>query len=155
MVGHFDACLGCMACVTSCPSGVQYDRLIEQTRAQVERRHERSRGERALRGLIFSLFPHPRRLRLIRGPLRVAQRLGLDRLVQRSGVISRVSPHLAVMQSLAPPLSRRERVPERVAARGTRRAVVGMLTGCVQREFLDRKSTRLNSSHVAISYAVF
>ena len=135
MVGHFDACLGCMACVTSCPSGVQYDRLIEQTRAQVERRHERSRGERALRGLIFSLFPHPRRLRLIRGPLRVAQRLGLDRLVQRSGVISRVSPHLAVMQSLAPPLSRRERVPERVAARGTRRAVVGMLTGCVQREF--------------------
>ena len=38
MVQHFDACLGCMACVTACPSGVQYDRLIEDTRAQVERR---------------------------------------------------------------------------------------------------------------------
>ena len=41
MVGHFDACLGCMACVTACPSGVQYDKLIETTRAQVERRHRR------------------------------------------------------------------------------------------------------------------
>ena len=50
MVEHWDACLGCMACVTACPSGVQYDTLIEQTRAQVERRHERSRGDRALRG---------------------------------------------------------------------------------------------------------
>ena len=44
MVSHFDACLGCMACVTACPSGVQYDRLLERTRAQVERRHPRSRA---------------------------------------------------------------------------------------------------------------
>lgn len=44
MVEHFDACLGCMACVTSCPSGVQYDRLIELTRAEVEREHERALG---------------------------------------------------------------------------------------------------------------
>ena len=62
MVSHWDACLGCMACVTACPSGVQYDKLIESTRAQVERNHERSAGDKALRGLIFSLFPHPRRL---------------------------------------------------------------------------------------------
>src|SRR5690242_1651669 len=79
MVGHFDACLGCMACVTACPSGVRYDRLIEQTRAQVERRHTRPRRQRALRAVIFALFPHPRRLRLVRGPLRVMQRLRLDR----------------------------------------------------------------------------
>ena len=51
MVGHFDACLGCMACVTACPSGVQYDKLIEATRAQVERRHERTPvGPGAARG---------------------------------------------------------------------------------------------------------
>src|ERR687887_2321445 len=42
MVQHFDRCLGCMACVTSCPSGVQYDRLIETTRAQVEHEHPRT-----------------------------------------------------------------------------------------------------------------
>src|SRR6476659_7136710 len=71
MVSHWDACLGCMACVTACPSGVQYDTLIEQTRAQVERNHDRTRKDKALRGLIFSLFPYPKRLRLLRGPLRV------------------------------------------------------------------------------------
>src|SRR2546427_7821495 len=53
MVRHFDQCLGCMACVTACPSGVHYDKLIEATRAQVERRYPRSRLERALRAAVF------------------------------------------------------------------------------------------------------
>lgn len=135
MVSHWDACLGCMACVTACPSGVQYDRLIEQTRAQVERRVERPAKDRALRTLIFSLFPYPNRLRLMRAPLRLAQRTGALRLVERTGLVGRVSPQLQVMQRLAPPLGPRVEVPERTAAVGTRRAVVGMLTGCVQREF--------------------
>lgn len=135
MVQHFDACLGCMACVTSCPSGVQYDRLIEQTRAQVERRHDRSPADRALRSAIFALFPYPARLRLLRGPLRLAQRVGADRLLQRSGLLERISPQLATMAGLAPALGKPERVPELTPAVGPRRAVVGMLTGCVQREF--------------------
>ena len=135
MVQHWDRCLGCMACVTSCPSGVQYDKLIESTRAQVERRHERTPKDRALRGLIFALFPHPRRLRLLRGPLRGYQRSGLDRLVRRTGLLERLAPQLAAMESLAPRLGRPERLPSRIAAAGERRAVVGMLTGCVQREF--------------------
>ncbi|SEG61005.1 glycolate oxidase iron-sulfur subunit [Thermomonospora echinospora] len=135
MVEHFDRCLGCMACVTACPSGVRYDRLIEQTRAQVEREHSRPAGERAVRELIFRLFPYPRRLHALRGPLRLYQRTGLDRLVERTGVLERLSPALAAMERLAPPLGRAPRLPERVAARGGRRATVGMLTGCVQREF--------------------
>lgn len=135
MVQHWDRCLGCMACVTACPSGVQYDKLIEATRAQVERRHDRSPADRALRALIFSLFPHPRRLRLLRGPLRGLQRTGLDRRLRRSGLLERLSPQLAAMESLAPRLGRAERLPERAPAVGERRAVVGMLTGCVQREF--------------------
>lgn len=135
MVEHFDACLGCMACVTACPSGVQYDRLLEQTRAQVERRVDRPAKERALRTLIFSLFPYPARLRALRGPLRLAQRSGVLGLVGRTGLVGRVSPELEVMQNLAPPLGPRVSVPERTPAVGERRAVVGMLTGCVQREF--------------------
>ncbi len=135
MVDHWDACLGCMACVTACPSGVQYDRLIEQTRAQVERRVERPARDRALRTLIFNLFPYPERLRVLRAPLRLAQRTGALRLVGRTGLVGRVSPELEVMQSLAPPLGPRVSVPERTPAVGERRAVVGMLTGCVQREF--------------------
>jgi glycolate oxidase iron-sulfur subunit len=135
MVAHFDRCLGCMACVTACPSGVQYDRLIEDTRQQVERRHSRSPRERALRAAIFGLFPYPRRLRLLRGPLRAYQASGLQRLVSRTGLLPRLLPTLATLESLAPTLARAERLPERVPARGERRAVVGMLTGCVQRAF--------------------
>ncbi len=135
MVSHWDACLGCMACVTACPSGVQYDTLIEQTRAQVERRHERPTRERALRGLIFSLFPHPRRLRLLRGPLRAMQATGLDRALRRTGLLERMAPQLAAMERLAPRLAKAERLPERLAATGERRAVVGLLTGCVQGAF--------------------
>src|SRR3954463_7997511 len=48
-VSHFDRCLGCMACLTSCPSGVQYDKLIEATRAQIERRFPRKFAERLFR----------------------------------------------------------------------------------------------------------
>ena len=134
MVGHFDACLGCMACVTSCPSGVQYDKLIEATRAQVERRHHRTRRERLLRAAIFSLFPHPKRLRLLRGPLRLYQRSGLERALRRTGVLGR-TPTLAALESLAPTLGRNLPLPERIQASGPTRAVVGMLLGCVQREF--------------------
>ncbi|MEU4427739.1 4Fe-4S dicluster domain-containing protein, partial [Actinoplanes sp. NPDC024001] len=104
MVTHFDRCLGCMACVTACPSGVRYDRLIEDTRAQVERRHDRGAKDRALRAAIFALFPYPRRLRLLRGPLWAYQRSGLQRLVGRSGLLERLAPTLATLESLAPRL---------------------------------------------------
>jgi glycolate dehydrogenase iron-sulfur subunit len=134
MVQHFDRCLGCMACVTACPSGVRYDRLIEDTRAQVERRHPRTRAERLLRGAIFRLFPYPRRLRLLRGPLRAYQASGVRRLL---GPLLARTPTLATLESLAPRLRRPERLPERVPAVGPRRAVVGMLTGCVQRAFFS------------------
>jgi glycolate oxidase iron-sulfur subunit len=135
MVGHFDACLGCLACVPACPSGVRYDRLIAATRAQVERHHPRTRRDRALRAAVFTLFPHPARLRVLRGPLRAVQRTGLDRLVRRTGLLERVSPGLAAMERLTPRLGRPVRIPARVPARTTRRAVVGLLTGCVQRVF--------------------
>ncbi|GIH08831.1 glycolate oxidase iron-sulfur subunit [Rhizocola hellebori] len=128
MVQHFDNCLGCMACVTACPSGVKYDRLIEATRAQVERRHPRGLRQKALRGLVFGLFPYPRRLRLLRGPLRAYQKIGIRIKLAKA-------PTLAMLESLAPRLSKPEKTPERLAAQGPRRAVVGMLTGCVQRTF--------------------
>ncbi|HXF97406.1 MAG TPA: 4Fe-4S dicluster domain-containing protein, partial [Gaiellaceae bacterium] len=68
---HFDRCLGCMACVSACPSGVRYDRLIEATREAVEREVERPLGERLVRSLLFRVLPHPRRMRaaLLLAPL--------------------------------------------------------------------------------------
>jgi len=202
---HFDRCLGCMACMTACPSGVQYDQLIEAARVWTEQAHSpsasspsqsppsasppipapsasspsqsfpsasppvpapsgpshdksdlsdishmRRRGsvapgvgrrpvrDRAARAAIFALFPYPRRLRAAVGPLRLAQRTGLDQRIAASELPGRVSPALGAALRLAPPPSRPVRLPERVAARGSRRAVVGMLTGCVQSVFFPR-----------------
>ncbi|WP_127503397.1 (Fe-S)-binding protein [Actinoplanes solisilvae] len=146
MVEHFDRCLGCMSCVSACPSGVKYDRLIEDTRAQVERRHTRPSRDRALRAAIFALFPYPRRLRLLRGPLRAYQSSGLQGLIARSGLLARLGPTLATLESLAPRLRKVPPPPRRVAAKGTRRAVVGMLTGCVQGAFFPE----VNSATVRI-----
>src|SRR6185312_3782008 len=105
MAGHFDACLGCMACVTACPSGVQYDRLIEETRARVEAERPRTRADRLLREAIFAVFPYPKRLRALRLPLRAyqASRINLAPL------LSRVSPTLAAMERLAPPRAKHVR----------------------------------------------
>jgi glycolate oxidase iron-sulfur subunit len=137
-VQHFDRCLGCMACVTSCPSGVQYDKLIEATRAQVERRYRRSLADRLYRDFIFSLFPYPSRLRVALGPAWLYQRLGLQWLLRASGAMALLPAKLRSMEALLPQLSAaafRSRMPERVAAHGPPRRRVGLLLGCVQRVF--------------------
>lgn len=126
MVTHFDRCLGCMACVTACPSGVQYDRLIERVRPQVERHHRRPAAERAFRRLLFGTLPHPRRLRALVPLLEVSRRLGLERLRARPAQALRVAPR-------RPP--RAPALAELTPALGSRRGRVGLLLGCVQRVF--------------------
>jgi len=136
-VGHFDKCLGCMACLTSCPSGVQYDKLIEATRAQIERRFERSAGDRAFRRMLFELFPHPDRLRLLAPALWFYERSGLRRLAHATGLMKLFPERLRAMESLTPPVTLRSLKPERLdrSPAGPPRMRVGMLTGCVQRVF--------------------
>jgi glycolate oxidase iron-sulfur subunit len=137
MVTHFDRCLGCMACVTACPSGVQYDKLIEATRPQVERNYSRPRRESAYRRFVFEAFTHPGRLRPMVPLLAAYRRLGLARLVADRGVARRW-PHLASLERLAPDVPVRaawRRLPERTQPRGRRRGRVGFLQGCVQRVF--------------------
>jgi glycolate oxidase iron-sulfur subunit len=135
---HVDNCLGCLGCVTACPSGVRYDLLIADARARVERRPRPVR-ERLLREALFRLFPYPRRLRLLRGPLRAYRLTGLDRLGERlADGLGRLSPAAGALAALAPRPGRTPwpggRLPTRVRAGvpGRPRAVVGMLTGCVQ-----------------------
>lgn len=137
-VQHFDSCLGCLACVTTCPSGVQYDKLIEATRQQVERNHPRSLPEKLLRRLIFSTFPYPDRLRLLLRPLGLYQKVGLQKLVRSLGILPQLSPQLAAMESMLPPIppqAFQDTLPEVVPAVGEKRYRVGLLLGCVQRLF--------------------
>src|SRR5438034_11702395 len=86
-VAHMDNCLGCMACVTACPSGVKYDKLIEATRAQIERNYDRPTLDGLLRRMIFNVFPRPERLRLLLGPMRIYQSSRLQSLIRRSGLL--------------------------------------------------------------------
>ena len=116
---HFDRCLGCMACVSSCPSGVRYDRLIETTRAAVEEEYERPPDDRLVRGLLFSVLPYPERMRTA---LRLAP---LGRVVP---LPKRFRPLI----ELAPRWRARAETPEFTPSSGPRRARVGLLTGCVQ-----------------------
>ncbi len=137
-VRHFDQCLGCMACVTACPSGVQYDKLIEATRSQIERHYPRTLADKLFRRLLFALFPYPNRLRVLAAPLWLYQISGLRRLVQRSGGLKLLPARLKAMEALLPPVSLsglRSRLPRQIAAHGTRRRRVGLLLGCVQRVF--------------------
>jgi glycolate oxidase iron-sulfur subunit len=139
VVQHWDSCLGCMACVTACPSGVQYGRLIEQTRQQVERRHRRPIRQRGLRAAVFALLPHHRRLRALGVLLAGYRASGMQRLVRRSGVVPRLPAMLQSVETLTPQLSLRglrAAAPRRLApVSGRPRMRVAMLTGCVQRAF--------------------
>jgi glycolate oxidase iron-sulfur subunit len=118
---HFDRCLGCMACVTSCPSGVRYDTLIEETRATVERDHRRPRSERLQRRLLFATLPHPRRMRLA---------LRLAPLGRRLPAPAWARP----MLELAPRWRSTDRPAPVTPCGDSTRALhrVGLLTGCVQ-----------------------
>jgi len=132
-VNHFDACLGCMACVTACPSGVEYGKLIEATRAQIERRYTRPAAEKRFRRLLFSIFPHPDRLRALLLPLRLYQKAGLQSLVRRAGIPKLFPARFRAMEALLPQVPAQETLPELIPAQGERRRRVGLLLGCVQR----------------------
>ena len=141
LVEHLDKCLGCLACMPACPSGVQYGSLIEAGRSQIDRRYERPLSERLFRSLIFSLFPYPGRLKLMMPFFYLYEKLGIRYLVESSGVLGMVSQNLAQMGEMlpkvgsplpAPPL------PEVVPAKVKRRYRVALLTGCVQSVFFTR-----------------
>jgi glycolate oxidase iron-sulfur subunit len=126
-----------MACVTACPSGVQYDKLIEATRQQVERRYERRADDRAFREMIFQFFPYPNRLRAIAAPMRLYQRFGVGDKLRKAGIMQRIPARMRAMEALLPDLPKEEKIPEVTGPVGEKRRRVGVLTGCVQRVFFS------------------
>ncbi|MBD2664991.1 glycolate oxidase subunit (Fe-S) protein [Richelia sinica FACHB-800] len=139
-VQHFDSCLGCLACVTTCPSGVQYDKLISATRHQVERNYSRSLSDQFIRKLIFSLFPNPDLLRIFLFPLFIYQKLGISQILRATGLIKKISPRLAAMESILPEItlqSFQDNLADIIPAQGKKRYRVGVILGCVQRLFFS------------------
>jgi glycolate oxidase iron-sulfur subunit len=137
---HFDSCLGCLACVSTCPSGVQYDRLLAATRPQVERNQPRSFQDWLIRKLIFNLFPYPNRLRLLLPFFWLYQKSGLQVSIGKTGILKKVFPRLAAMESILPEINLKSfnnNYPDVIPAQGEKKHRVGVILGCVQQLFFS------------------
>ncbi len=144
-VRHIDLCLDCRACETACPSGVEYGKLVEAARAQIERNYRRPLASRFLRWLGFQqLLPYPSRLALAGRLLRFYQRSRLRRVAQLSGLL-KLFGKLGQAEKLLPPMddsfffSELGRVfpaegepGRRSLGVGGRRARVAFFAGCMQ-----------------------
>ncbi len=141
LVKHLDMCLGCIACEPACPSGVKYSRLIESARSQIERRYERPFSDKLHRLLIYSIFPYPKRLRLLLPLLYLYQVSGLKHLVHTSGILRKLSSRLSKMDDMLPAIKSSElfpSMPNLIPAMGKKRYRVAFLTGCVQSVLFPR-----------------
>ena len=125
-VKHIDRCLSCLACMTTCPSGVHYMHLIDQARAYVEATYRRPWHDRGLRWLLARIVPHPMRFRLAMGAAKLAR--PFRRLVPDA----RLRAMLDMAAVPIPPVSRNDD-PQVFAAEGVRRYRVALLTGCAQK----------------------
>jgi glycolate oxidase iron-sulfur subunit len=134
-VRHIDLCLDCRSCETACPSGVEYGRLVEAARGQIERHHRRPPVAAFLRRLFYrDVLPHPRRLAFVGKLLRLYQRSGLEKAILASGILKLFPGRLAEVACLAPRIDKRfftEKLGTVVPALGPRRHRVAFFAGCI------------------------
>jgi glycolate oxidase iron-sulfur subunit len=125
-VKHLDRCLSCLACMTTCPSGVNYMHLIDQARAYVEKTYKRPLSDRALRWVLAKVIPHPTRFRLAL----FAAKLGkpFARLIPDA----RLRAMLTMAPKVIPPVSRNDD-PQSFAPTAPQRMRVALMTGCAQK----------------------
>jgi glycolate oxidase iron-sulfur subunit len=142
VVKHIDRCLSCLSCMTTCPSGVHYQHLVDQARHHIERTYRRPMADRVLRGFLATVLPRP----------------GLFRLALRAAKLtrplSRLLPgRLRGLAELAPPrvaaTSPVDR-PQIFPALGKRRKRVALLSGCAQQVVapqINEATVRLLTRH--------
>jgi glycolate oxidase iron-sulfur subunit len=137
---HIDRCLSCLACMTTCPSGVHYMHLVDHARAHIEETYRRPFGDRVLRALLVWLMPYPRRFRLALQAARlakpfapIAQMIGLRRIAEMLHLSPWRGPHPAL-------------APQTFAATGARKGRVALLAGCVN----DLLSPEINAATIRV-----
>jgi glycolate oxidase iron-sulfur subunit len=149
-VRHIDLCLDCRACETACPSGVEYGKLVEVARGQIEKYYKRPPLATLLRKLFFyEILPYRRRLEVAGRILRFYQRSGLERLVLASRLLKLLPWSLERVAGLAPRMEKpffTERLGAVVPAVGTRRYRVAFFAGCIA----NLSFARLNDATVRV-----
>jgi glycolate oxidase iron-sulfur subunit len=148
-IEHIDLCLACRGCESACPSGVQYGRLVEAARADIESKRERPWFERTVRNAIFQhLLPSSTAIRLIARLLWLYQRSGLQQLVRSTGVLS-LFGDLEKAERLSPAVETPffyDSYGKVYPAHGDRRYRVALLGGCIANVFF----ARLNEATVRV-----
>ncbi|MHA1152888.1 MAG: glycolate oxidase subunit GlcF [Alphaproteobacteria bacterium] len=142
VVTHVDRCLSCLSCMTTCPSGVNYMHLVDLARSRIEETYTRPMLDRALRGLLAWLVPHPNRFRLALAGAWFGRPFA-KLLPGRLGAMLALAPRALPSRS---PVDR----PQVFAARGTRRARVALMTGCAQQVLapsINEATLRLLTRH--------
>jgi glycolate oxidase iron-sulfur subunit len=136
---HLDLCLDCRACESACPSGVQYGRLIEPFRAHLATTQPPSVPlSRMQRFALFNLTPSALRMRWALAPVRLLQKLRLDRVIDRLGLIRLMPRALRQMYEMVPRLEPHHALPEVLPAEGKQRARVALFLGCAGDAFLPQ-----------------
>ncbi|WP_370287104.1 glycolate oxidase subunit GlcF [Pseudooceanicola nanhaiensis] len=125
-VQHIDRCLSCLACMTTCPSGVHYMHLVDHARAYIEEHYRRPWHDRALRSVLARVLPHPMRFRLALAGAKLAR--PFRRLIPDA----RLRAMLEMAPRRIPPVSRNDD-PQVFPAEGAPRMRVALMTGCAQR----------------------
>ncbi len=125
-VKHIDRCLSCLACMTTCPSGVHYMHLVDHARAHIEKTYQRPLFERVLRWTLSRILPYPGRFRLAL----LGAKIG--RPFRRFMPDPRLRAMLEMAPKQVPPVSRRDD-PQVFPAKGVRKMRVALMTGCAQR----------------------
>ncbi|MBK0326311.1 glycolate oxidase subunit GlcF [Rhodobacteraceae bacterium F11138] len=138
-VRHVDRCLSCLACMTTCPSGVHYMHLVDHARAYIEERYERPFSDRALRWLLARVLPHPMRFRLAL----LGAKLG--RPFARWLPDPRLRAMLEMAPRIIPPVSRNDD-PQSFAPKAPKRMRVALMTGCAQKAL----NTDINDATIRI-----
>ncbi|HEV2205084.1 MAG TPA: (Fe-S)-binding protein [Candidatus Acidoferrales bacterium] len=132
-VTHIDRCLDCRACETACPSGVEYGKLIELTRAQIEQKYRRRFASRVVREFVYRrLLPYPKRIARVARAMRLYQASGMAALARSTGVLRLLG--LQNRERLMPKIDREfffGELGKTFPARGERRARVAFFAGCI------------------------
>ena len=134
VIGHWDLCLQCRACELACPSGVEYGKLMEATRAQVEQHTKRPFTERTARAIGYkTMLPSPVKLRMAGNALKLYKKSGMRTIARGTGLLKLIPGDAELADAYLPELSDSFFVAKGQVhpAQGFRKAKVAMLAGCV------------------------